>query len=491
MEESGLFIKKFSTKDNLYIYDVNTNKIFQVNEIVFDIIDEVGISSEDEIINKYVYKYKPDNIKKNFNKIKNYFSENGKINNKRPNISFKIKSIKDVKNELSEGLEHLVISITERCNLRCKYCAFSGKYSYNRTHTKKDISFSIAKQAIDFYLKRCKEIPTIGFYGGEPLLKFGMIKKIVDYSKRKNEKCRFNITTNGTLLNKEIIDFFYNKNMTVLISLDGPEEIHNRYRVFPNGNGTFFKIIKNLKDLKNRDERYFQDKISLNVVLAPPYRFDLINDFFFKRTFLSFQAEHIQLTFIDPNDTTFFSDFKLEDEEKKRNEKMLKLRRHYKESIINGEYDNIKMEKKFFTRPFYRIDRRQMKPLGEYFAPQGTCFPGKRSLFVDVEGNFSICEKIGNNYIIGDVRNGFYYERIYYFLKKYESFFKDCKYCWALRLCMKCFNNIRKGGNFSIKKREEFCKSTLFSILMDLIDYCEIKEKDKEAFKEFDNIYIA
>lgn len=101
-----------------------------------------------------------------------------------------------------------------------------------------------------------------------------------------------------------------------------------------------------------------------------------------------------------------------------------------------------------------------------------------------------MCERVGSNYEIGNINEGFEYRRIYVFLEKYAEFFKDCKYCWALRLCMKCFNSIRRGEDFYEKRKESLCKDNLYIIERNLIDYCEIRENNPHAFKPFDNIYV-
>ena len=81
-------------------------------------------------------------------------------------------------------IEYLILQVTQQCNLRCKYCAYSGNY-YNREHSSERMSFDIAKKAIDFYLERSDSANELrlGFYGGEPLLEYELIKKCVDYIK--------------------------------------------------------------------------------------------------------------------------------------------------------------------------------------------------------------------------------------------------------------------------------------------------------------------
>jgi organic radical activating enzyme len=102
----------------------------------------------------------------------------------------------------------MILQVTQQCNLRCQYCAYSGAY-YNRTHNSARMSFETAKRAIDFLLARSHESDHVhvGFYGGEPLLEFDLIKRCVDYVKKSVEgrSITFGITTNATLLNDEKI----------------------------------------------------------------------------------------------------------------------------------------------------------------------------------------------------------------------------------------------------------------------------------------------
>jgi uncharacterized protein len=148
--------------------------------------------------------------------------------------------------------------------------------------------------------------------------------------------------------------------------------------------------------------------------------------------------------------------------------------------ILDGIYERLNVEKPLFTRAYYRIDRRCMDHIGSFYPPAGQCFPGKRKIFISVDGTFYMCERVGSNYAIGNVYDGFDYIRIYNFLKEYESFFKDCKNCWALRLCRKCFNNIRKGDKYDDRRRDAFCKYMISAIEEQLKDYCYIREERDE-----------
>ena len=177
---------------------------------------------------------------------------------------------------MNGNIRQLILQVTQNCNLRCKYCVYSGSY-VNRTHTKKRMSFEIAKQAVDFYFAHNinKDAGVISFYGGEPLLEMDLIKKVVAYSEKlyEGKELRFNMTSNATLLTDEIADFLYEHNFNLTISLDGPEEVHNQSRVFADSKtGTFHCIIKNLEKMIDRYPDFISN-ISFNAVL------DISNDF--------------------------------------------------------------------------------------------------------------------------------------------------------------------------------------------------------------------
>jgi len=126
-----------------------------------------------------------------------------------------------------------------------------------------------------------------------------------------------------------------------------------------------------------------------------------------------------------------------------------------------------------------------------FYPPRGSCFPGTRRLLVDVTGRFFMCEKVGSNYPIGDVEKGFYYGEILNFYESYDRFFQECADCWALRLCTKCFNSIRKGAEFDLERKKMFCRKQIKRIEENLISYCKILEQNPSAFKFYENAKVT
>lgn len=163
------------------------------------------------------------------------------------------------------GLQQLTLEVTMACNLRCKYCIFGGNYKFMRTHENQNMSWETCRKAVDIYFDLIKESepynygrePFIGFYGGEPLINFRLIKKCIEYIEKYygDYNVKYSITTNATLLSEEIIGFFYEHDVNIVVSLDGPEEEHNRNRVYQNGKGTFTDVITNINKIFEKYQR--------------------------------------------------------------------------------------------------------------------------------------------------------------------------------------------------------------------------------------------
>jgi len=276
------FIKKIKTKNFNYIYDVNTNNFLKVDEVVFEIVDDIYELSKDEIINKWKGRFHEIDLERAVSNI--YFSieKEGLFSFKSPSsIKFPL-SQKEIVERLDNSVDQITLAVTEQCNLRCFYCIYSGKFPWRRRHSSKTMNWSCAKRAIDFYLVHSKDNPTpaLTFYGGEPFLNFSLIKKCITYIRDKGGKLHFGVTTNGTLLDETIINFLIKNDVRLTISLDGPKEIHDRYRKSIQGNGSYDKIIANLQRIRKNSKKYFFSKIGFNIVISPPFKLKLIKEFF-------------------------------------------------------------------------------------------------------------------------------------------------------------------------------------------------------------------
>lgn len=184
------------TEKNEYYYDKTTGLILPQSNIIKNIlkIKNWNEKKENEIIILLENKYDRKKISfyykwliKYFNFRANIIRKNVSENNNTPSLNkFNIEQ-----HILKEGLSQLILSVTEDCNFRCKYCTFSEEFNNNRNHSLKYMDFETSKKAINIYLKYIKKgikynifrVPVFCFYGGEPLLNFDLIKKSVDYIK--------------------------------------------------------------------------------------------------------------------------------------------------------------------------------------------------------------------------------------------------------------------------------------------------------------------
>ncbi len=169
----------------------------------------------------------------------------------------------DINKELFPPIENGEIVLTTRCNLACKYCFEKPMLVYSS-----DMDERVANKSVDFlfdYLGKSEKL-NIVLFGGEPLLNSKALKKIVFrseiLSKKLGKKLSFSLTTNGTLLDSQWLDFFCDHNIKILLSIDGLKDSHNRNRIFVDGNGTFDLVQKNLEKLK-LVQKYIGAKVTL------------------------------------------------------------------------------------------------------------------------------------------------------------------------------------------------------------------------------------
>ena len=492
------FVKKFATGSFFYIYDVNSSEIIRVNKRIYDLIDEISGSDINVIIDNYKHLYPAEEIKNSIIEIEDAQCQHQLFSTHRPVISSGYQSVECVRKALEHNLSQVILEVTTRCNMRCKYCEFSRRGSVYNNHGDVDMSPWIAFKAVEYFLanssaKAGKAPPAITFYGGEPVLRFDLIKDILEFTKKRGlaDKLHFNLTTNGTLLTEEIIKLFVDFNVSILLSLDGPRSITDRFRVFPGDRGAFDSISSSLKKIKRNYPSYFKDKISINAVLSPPYPYDSVISFFSDQKLFEPILERISINLVDENEIDFSRTPDLKKNRDKPDEGLKKMLERYKRSLIQGRYDQLTLEKSFFLEDFYTISRRKLIPLKSQFPPKGTCLPCQRRLFVSTKGKFYMCEKVGTNYEIGDVERGVDFDKVFGFLNAYDEFFQGCGNCWALRLCKKCFNDVRRGDRLDEGRKKEFCKVMLHNIEANLITYCEIMEENPDAFDVFKNVMMT
>lgn len=151
----------------------------------------------------------------------------------------------------NKRVESIVMFLTSSCNLNCSYCYVDKK--------KESMNFITARNSVDFLMNSPGEKKEIHFFGGEPLLAFGLIKRVIDYAEsRYKKKIGYVITTNGILLDLKKAGYLKEKGFRINISLDGPKAVNDKHRKLNNGKGSFDLIFRNISGLKKA-------KISFNI----------------------------------------------------------------------------------------------------------------------------------------------------------------------------------------------------------------------------------
>jgi len=182
------------------------------------------------------------------------------------------KIIKEVKSSTKDiakpALRTIALNLTNNCNFACRYC-FANHGNYGNPGIVMNIS--TARKAIKLLFKSVIEHnqkrAAIAFFGGEPLLEWSLIKKIVNFAKDnspKNINLMFLITTNASLMDTKKIEFMKDNNFSVMVSIDGPEKENNKNRIRPNGEGTYNEIIDNIKKASKKLPLTFRATITNN-----------------------------------------------------------------------------------------------------------------------------------------------------------------------------------------------------------------------------------
>lgn len=244
------------------VLDTFSNSVHKVDDLAYDIISLYETNSKEEIIDKMLKKYKDDNTV-NKQEILDCISDveelknSGKLFTKDvyENRAFDFKKRQTV-------IKALCLHIAHTCNLNCEYCfASQGKYHGERAL----MSFEVGKRAIDFLIENSgtRHNLEVDFFGGEPLVNFDVVKQIVKYAraqeKKYNKHFRFTLTTNGMLLNDDVIDFANEEMDNVVLSLDGRKEIHDALRKTIDGRGSYDIILPKFKKFieKRGDKSYY------------------------------------------------------------------------------------------------------------------------------------------------------------------------------------------------------------------------------------------
>ncbi len=244
------------------VLDISSGSVHAVDEVAYDIIEMYESTPKDEIKKKILEKYKGhDDVTEA--DIEDCFSdiEELKAQGKLFVPDTYAPMAGELKKKTSGVIKALCLHVAHTCNLNCSYCfASQGKYRGERAV----MSLEVGKRALDFLIENSgtRHNLEVDFFGGEPLMNFDVVKELVAYARERERECgknfRFTLTTNGVLVDDDVIDFANRECSNVVLSLDGRKEIHDRFRVDFAGNGSFDKIVpKFQKFVRERGDKSY------------------------------------------------------------------------------------------------------------------------------------------------------------------------------------------------------------------------------------------
>ena len=246
------------------VLDVNSGAAHVVDELAYEAIGLYEKETSEEIVNKLQDRYPREEIREvleDIEELKNQGTLFTEDTYKDKIIDFK---------KRSTVVKALCLHIAHDCNLACQYCfAEEGEYHGRRAL----MSYEVGKQALDFLIENSgsRKNLEVDFFGGEPLMNWQVVKDLVAYGREQeklhDKKFRFTLTTNGVLLNDEVMEFANREMSNVVLSIDGRQKVHDKMRPFRNGKGSYDLVVprfQKLAESRNQNNYYVRGTFTRN-----------------------------------------------------------------------------------------------------------------------------------------------------------------------------------------------------------------------------------
>ena len=399
------------------VLDTASGSVHAVDEVAYDIIEMYKTSTPEEITAVIKKKYDgitSDDVLECIDDIKS-LEDAGKLYSKDEYEELAC----NYKNN-SKVIKALCLHVAHTCNLNCSYCfASQGKYQGDRAI----MSFEVGKRAFDFLIENSgtRRNLEVDFFGGEPLMNWDVVKQLVAYArsieKEHNKNFRFTLTTNGLLIDDEVIDFLNKEMSNVVLSLDGRREVHDLFRKDYAGNGSYDKIVpkfKKLVEARGGKDYYVRGTFTHNNV-------DFTNDILHMAD-LGFTELSMEPVVCAPTDPCALTD-----------EDMPKIFEQYE--ILAKEMLKRKKEGRPFTFYHYMLDLKNGPCI--YKRITG-CGSGTEYMAVTPWGELFPCHQfVGDSkYSLGNIYDGVTNTEIQDGFRSCNAYARpECADCWARLYC--------------------------------------------------------
>ncbi len=322
-------------------------------------------------------------------------------------------------------LTTMVLNVTSKCNLSCTYCYEYGEDRLVDEGTMpRYMDEQTAQESVEFMLaqSKAKDAVNLTFFGGETLLNFKLLQKTLDYARRRGveegKQVRFSLTTNGTLLKPDVIEWLSANDVGVTISIDGPKDTNDKFRVLSNGLGSYEMIVPKVRQLL---ERHSTRPIGARVTLTQQ-NLDVHRIF----RHLTEEVGFREVGFA-PVTTSSCQSYALDEASYDR---MLvqfqELAREWLEAAVDDRFHG-----------FSNV-RESVEEIHKGFSKAYPCGAGLGLMGVGTDGNVSLCHRFAGSseHRLGSVTEGVDREKQAAFLEEHHLAYKpDCHSCWARPLC--------------------------------------------------------
>lgn len=352
------------------------------------------------------------------------------------------------------NLKQLTFEVTDACNLQCKYCAYGEFYNDYDKRENQHMSLPAAIKLIDYLIAiwnspqnlSASRNVYISFYGGEPLLNMPFIKSVVDYIEKihcPHRTFTFSMTTNAMLLERNM-EYLVAHDFNLLVSLDGNE--HNTsYRVDKAKKPVYEQIIKNINALREKYPDYFERKVNFNAVLHNRNSVSEIYDFF-KTQYNKIPAigELNNMGIQPAKADMFWQTYRNADESLHQSENYEEI--EHEMFIKSGTYQSVTTFIHQYSGSVYRRYTDLLFGKPQKTIPTGTCVPFGKRMFVTVSGKIMPCERIGQQFALGNVTENGVELEIEAIVTRYNGYYakleNQCSKCHNSNACIQCIFNL-------------------------------------------------
>ncbi len=324
-------------------------------------------------------------------------------------------------------LTTMVLNVTNQCNLSCEYCYEYGEDKIVDTENGKQPKFmseQTARDSVDFMLKESGTNPVahVTFFGGETLLNFPVLQQTIVYARQRaaelGKQVDFSLTTNGTLLKPEVIEFLAENRVGVTISIDGPKEVQDKFRVFHNGTGSYDVVAPKIKELL---KRHTSRPIGARVTLTSG-KMDVKRIYKHLTEEIGFWEVGFAPVTTAPNRGHALSD--------RGYDEMLEQFRDLAYEFLEASVDN--------RHHGFSNVKETLAELHKGVSKAFPCGAGLGLLGVATDGDVALCHRFAGSdaHKLGTVRDGIDRDAQRAFLESHHIADKtDCSTCWARPLC--------------------------------------------------------